>query len=70
MLLLACLVLSLAGCGEDETELSAPADEKPVDANPVSAVEKAQEARDIQEQADELRGQQIEEQLEGYDSLP
>lgn len=68
--LLACLVMPFAACGDDDTDLSAPAEEEPVNANPVNAVEKAKDARDIQEEADELRGQQVEEQLEGYDSLP
>jgi hypothetical protein len=69
ILMLAAIALTMpaAGCGGNTTLEEDATGTGPVSVNPVNAIDKAEQAKDIENQAREQREQQMQNEMEGAD---
>lgn len=72
-MVLSCLLFAPTACGGNTSDNSLSHDATstdPIMVTPESAIEKANQAKDIENQAREQREQQMQEEMEGYENLP
>lgn len=63
------LLLAWSGCDGSSTLEEDATGTGPVSVNPINAIDKAQQAKDIENQAREQREQQMQNEMEGVDGL-